>query len=188
MDKVTRAVERLWGTLGPAGELHAAPRFQDELRAEAEGDLFRLERRVSEWSFGHHVEHLYQASHWVLDRLEESMSGANADGKMNHLGIGMLILGRIPRGMYPTIPPLMPQGGTMAEIRPLAERLRARLAEHDWRLPEVLVCPGRSRHPRMRFLAARHWMIFLDIHHRHHRAILRDILKAGVRVPLAEAA
>ncbi len=188
MDKLSRAVHRLWGTLGPVGALHAEPRFQKELAAEAEGDLPRLQTAVSQWSFGNHVEHLYLATHWVVDRLEESMSGANDRERMNHLGISMLVLGRIPRGMYPTIPVLVPHGGTMAEIRPLAERLRERLASHSWRFDELQACRGRSRHPRMRFLAARHWMIFLDIHHRHHLAILHDICKAAERDSLAEAA
>ncbi len=188
MDKLSQAVHRLWGTLGPTGELHAEPRFQEELAVEAEGDHSLLQTAVSKWCFGEHVQHLYLATHWVVDRLEESMSGANDREKMNHLGISMLVLGRIPRGMYPTIPVLVPHGGTKAEIRPLAERLRERLAAHRWRLDELQACPGRSRHPRMRFLAARHWMIFLDIHHRHHLAILQDIGKAAERASLAEAA
>lgn len=181
MDRTSRAVYRLWGTLGEGGELLAAPRFAEELAAHCSGNLELCVTHVSKWSFGEQLEHLYRGCHWVFDRLDESMSGANASGRVNALGLGFLSINHIPRGMFPTIPPLEPHGGTMEIIQPLRQDLNRRIENVRWTLSEILVCPGRSRHPRMMYLTARHWMRFLDVHHRHHLAIIRDIVAASER-------
>jgi hypothetical protein len=181
MDRTTRAVYRLWGALGEDGELHAAPRFQDELAAHCAGPLELCMTDVSKWSYGRQVEHLYRAAHWTLDRLDESLTGANESERMNLLGLGFLCGNFIPRYMYPTIPPLETHGGTMEIIQPLKDDLALRLARMRWTLPEVLASRGRSRHPRMMWLMTRHWLRFLDVHHRHHLAIIRDIVRSSER-------
>jgi len=177
MDRITRAVLRLWGSVEKDGRLHASPKFTREL---AEHESKRLDLRVpevSQWSYGQQLEHLYLASHWTFDRLDESMTGANPDETMNLLGVGMMVGGRIPRRLFNTIPVLVPQNGTLAEILPLKERLQKRLDAIDWDMVRVRTCEGRSKHPRMHFLTSSHWMFFLDIHHRHHLRIMRDIAK-----------
>lgn len=183
MDRTSKAVHRLWGSLGKNGELNSAPRFADELEAHCSGSLDLCVPSVSKWSYGRQLEHLYLATHWTFDRLDESMTGANASEKMNLLGMTFLTAGFIPRGLFPTIPPLETQGGTMEIIDPLRQRLYKRLDNVRWSLKEILACHGRSKHPRMTYLAARHWMRFLDVHHRHHLAIIRDIVAAAEQSP-----
>jgi hypothetical protein len=179
MDRITRAVHRLWGSVGH-GRLAPAPRFASELAAAgSNGKLPLMAPEISKWSFGHQLEHAYRSAHYVLDRLEESLAAKDRAGRMGFWGVGMMIGGFIPRGMFPTIPPLEPTGGTLAEIRPLQQSLDERLAKIGWGIAEIKNSPGKSRHPRMKYLTSGQWMFFWDIHHRHHLAIMRDIAKAA---------
>lgn len=178
MDRISRAVHRLWGPVGN-GRLPASPRFAEELAEQGKGRLALVVPKVSKWSFGQQLEHLYLASHYVLDRLEESLSDRNAAEHMGPWGVGMMVGGFIPRGFFPTIPQLEPAGGTAAQIVPLQERLHDRLSSIDWGMRELKTSPGKSRHPRMKYLTSSQWVLFQDIHHRHHIAILRDIANAG---------
>jgi hypothetical protein len=179
MDRITRAVVRLWGFVGKDGQLHGSPRFADDLSAQCGGRLALCAPTVSKWSFGQQLEHLYRSSHYVLDRLEESMTGENASERMGLWGRGLMLGGFIPRGAFPTIPPLEPASGTIADIRPLRESLIKRLSHIDWNLVQIKASPGKSRHPRMKWLSSSQWLFFADIHHRHHLAIMRDIVKAA---------
>lgn len=178
MDRISRAVHRLWGDTGN-GRLPASPRFADDLAEQGRKPLDLVARKVSRWSLGNQLEHLYLSTHYVLDRLEESLTGRNAGEHMGLWGVGMMVGGFIPRGMFPTIPQLEPQGGTLAQIEPLRQRLAVRLSNIDWGMRELRASPGKSRHPRMKYLTSTQWMLFQDIHHRHHLAIIRDIANSA---------
>lgn len=178
MDRITQSAYRLWGPLGTNGRLHASPSFAAELASRCEGELDLRVTRVSKWSFGQQLEHLYRTSHYVLDRIEESIAGRNASKHMGVYGVGLMIGGFIPRGVFPTIPPLEPVSGTMRDIQPLRETLATRLEQIPWDLDQIKASPGKSLHPRMKYLTASQWIFFADIHHRHHLAIIRDILGA----------
>ena len=186
MNRTSRAVYRLWGSLGEDGDLHGVPRFAEELVAQhRNGNLGICVNSVSLWSFGQQLEHLYLATHWVLDRLDEAMSENQSNGNMSLLGYAFMAGGFFPRGMFPTIPVLVPGAGTSERIQPLKERLDGRLQRLRWTLDQINANPGRSPHPRMKHLLARQWMFFLDVHHRHHLAIMRDILAAADEHPLS---
>ena len=178
MDRVERAVTRLWGSIGN-GALPPSARFAAELQELCNRDLAVRAPGVSKWNYGEQLEHLYRSSHYVLDRLEESLGDNNRDGRIGFWGVGLLIGGFIPRRVFPTIPPLEPRGGTLEQIVPLRESLQERLRGIDWGIAEVQGSPGKSRHPRMKFLNSGQWMFFADIHHRHHLSIMRDIVKAA---------
>lgn len=181
MDRISVAVNRLWGPLDNDGHLHASPVFADELAALCTDKLKVRDTRVSKWSYGHQLEHLYRSSHYVLDRLEESMAGKNDAERRGFWGHGLMVGGFIPRYWFPTIPPLVPHSGTVDHILPLREDLKRRVAEIEWCLEEIKASPGKSMHPRMKYLSSSEWLYFADVHHRHHLAIMRDILKhAGV--------
>lgn len=184
MDRITRAVHRLWGPLDN-GRLHATPRFAGELAEQCKRDLSLHMPSVSKWTFGQQLEHLYLASHWVMDRLDESLGGGHERDHLGFWGQGLMVTGRIPRKMFPTIPALVPGAGTLLEVQPLKERLHRRLAANEWDLARVRVATGKSMHPRMKWLTSSQWFFFFDIHHRHHLRILRDILKAAARQPKA---
>jgi hypothetical protein len=177
MDRTVRAVTRLWGATGN-GTLPPTARFADELQNLCKDDLTLKAPSVSKWSYGDQLEHLYLSSHYVLDRLEEALGKENSAEHMGFWGVGLIVGGFIPRHAFPTIPPLEPRGGTMAEIEPLQQMLHDRLRRIDWGLSEVKASPGKSRHPRMKWLNSSQWMFFADIHHRHHLAIMRDMRKA----------
>ena len=186
MDQIDEAAIRLWGSLGEDGLLHPSPRFADELADCYNRDnLEVLVMKVSKWSYGEQLEHLYLGSHYVLDRLEESMSGDNDRARIGAWGVGMMAVGFMPRYVFPTIPPLVPKSGTEEHIGPLRETLKERILNVQWRLEEIKAAPGKSLHPRMKYLTSSQWIFFADIHHRHHMAIMRDILKAaGVTPPV----
>lgn len=177
MDRIRVAVDRLWGSLGTDGRLHGSPRFADELAAHFNGKLGVVNPSVSKWSYGHQLEHLYRTSHYVIDRLEESMTGLNAGQWMGFWGFGMMVGGFIPRYWFPTIPQLVPLSGSPEDIEPLKDDLKTRLEQLEWRFDDIKRSRGKSRHPRMKYLSSSQWMFFWDIHHRHHLAIMRDILK-----------
>lgn len=179
MDRTTVAANRLWGSLGKDGRLHASPRFADELAAHYNGKLTIVNSTVSKWSYGHQLEHLYRTSHYVLDRLEEAMTGLHAGDRMGFWGYGMLVGGFIPRYWFPTIPQLVPLSGSPEDIEPLRDDLKARLEKIEWSLSDIKRSRGKSRHPRMKYLTASQWIFFQDMHHRHHLSIMRDILKAA---------
>lgn len=184
MDRKSTAIHRLWGSLGEQGKLHGSPYFTKELADRCNGELAVRAASVSKWTFGQQLEHLYLTSHYVLDRLQEAMAGEHASDHPSFLGHALLIGGFIPRGVFPTIPPLVPKSGTREDIQPLRDNLDARLAQLGWDLHQINASPGRSSHPRMKFLLANQWLFFLDVHHRHHLRIMRDILKAGGASPM----
>ena len=183
MDKITKAVHRLWGDLDGEGRLHATPTFSAQLAERCNGNLDVHAASVSKWNVGRQLEHLYLTSHYILDRVEESMTGKNSSGRMGIYGYGLMFGGFIPRGVFPTIPPLVPASGTMEHIQPLRERLAARLSQIEWDLDQIRASPGKSLHPRMKYLTSIQWLYFAEIHHRHHLAIMRDILNAAGRSP-----
>lgn len=186
-DRTTIAVSRLWGSLRD-GHLHSSPAFAAELAAQCNGDLSVCTPSISKWSFGQQLEHLYLASHWVLDRLEESLVGVDTSKRMGIYGYGLMVFGFIPRGVFPTIPPLKPASGTLDHIVPLREALTHRLRNVEWDLDNIKACRGKSLHPKMKYLSASQWLFFADIHHRHHLAIMRDILKTASEPAMQRAA
>ncbi|HYL06643.1 MAG TPA: hypothetical protein VE075_11420 [Thermoanaerobaculia bacterium] len=181
--RMSRAAHRLWGRLDENEVLHAAPRFAAELAARCHGTLELRADAVSGWSFGQQLEHLYRTSHYVLDHLSEAMASDGSDGRMNLLGHALMTAGFIPRGLFKVIPELRPTTGNEAVIRPLKDSLEARLGSLEWSLRQINAHNGRSRHPRMRHLLANQWLFFLDVHHRHHLAIMHDLVTAAGKAP-----
>jgi len=188
MDRIDEAANRLWGALGEDGRLHPSPRFADELAECCYGNNNQvIVEKVSNWSYGDQLEHLYLGSHYVLDRLEESMSGEHAQTRIGFWGVGMMVGGFMPRYVFPTIPPLVPKSGTEEHIGPLRESLNERIRNIPWTLDEIKASTGKSLHPRMKYLTSSQWLYFADIHHRHHLGIMRDILKAAGVTPVVAA-
>jgi len=185
MDRISEAVESLWGPLDEGGRLPRVPRFLDELATRCDAYLEARDTHVSQWSYGNQLEHLYRTSHYVFDKIEESLTGQNADARMGFWGAGLLVFGFIPRGWFPTIPQLVPASGTLKDIQPLHDELKRRAEQLDWRLQDIKSSSGKSLHPRMKYLSASQWVFFHKVHHRHHLAIMRDILQAAGEPALA---
>jgi hypothetical protein len=179
MDRISVAANRLWGSIGEHGQLPGQARFADELAALYNKNLGVLNPGVSKWSYGHQLEHLYRTSHYFLDRLEEAMTGLYSGKLMGPWGCGLMVTGFIPRYWFPTIPQLVPLSGSPEDIEPLRDDLKGRLEHMEWRLSDIKDSRGKSRHPRMKYLTATQWVFFQDVHHRHHLAIIRDIMKGA---------
>lgn len=185
MDRIRRAAERLWGNIGEQGALQGPPVFASELASFCDWDLSTQTNHVSKWSVGQQLEHIYLSTHYVLDQIEAALTGENADRHMGFWGVGLMAGGFIPRYVFPTIPPLEPKSGTPLHIDPLRERLTDRVEQIAWTLQQLKSSPGKSRHPRMKYLTASQWLFFADVHHRHHLSLMRDIAKAAGREHVA---
>jgi hypothetical protein len=181
--RMRRAAHRLWGRLDEDQVLHGDPRFAAQLAARCQANLDLRAESVSGWSFGQQLEHLYRSSHYVLDHLCESMGNHRGSERMNLLGHALMTAGFIPRGLFQVIPELRPTSGDEAVIQPLKESLEARLGRLEWSLRQINSHDGRSRHPRMRYMVANQWLFFMDVHHRHHLAIMEDLVTAARKPP-----
>ena len=132
---------------------------------------------VSAWSAHRQVEHTVLVADRLLDlvaRLDRGEAGESG-GRLRWPGRIVLALGRIPRGRGQAPEDLRPQA------TPDVEAVRARLASVRTRLdaPRPRRRTPRAPHPHLGALDARQWRRFVDIHTRHHLAILRDIGRAA---------
>ena len=177
MNRIDRAIQQLWGPLSENDRFGPEPAFMATLSQRTTLDLQLQSSDVSKWSLGKQLEHLYLSSHYVIDRVEECLTGANSSSHMGPYGFGLMVGGFIPRGVFPTIPPLVPKSGTLDDIEPLKASLKSRIDSIYWDLTLIKSSCGKSRHPRMKYLTAAQWLYFAEIHHRHHLSIIHDIKK-----------
>jgi hypothetical protein len=137
---------------------------------------------VSDWSVAAQLEHLLLSDRRILARLEEALRGAAPAGRGGPSAAGrwVLLLGTIPRGRGTAPDGTRPEGIStdllVAGWETLLDRVRALQA----RTPELRASPGRWPHPLLGSFGTWHWTRFARLHHRHHRAIIEDILaRAG---------
>lgn len=184
MGRKKRAFERLWGALEPGRKLNSKrPLFARQFEQLIDRDLELQVDPVSAWSLGKHVEHNYLVAHYTADRIFEAMRGQHADQRMNLMASGYFMFGWAPRGVFPTIAELVAKSGAKEDILPLRDSLEKRLETFDWTWEEIAASRGRSHHPRMTWLTARHWVYFLERHNAHHSRIARDILSFSEHAP-----
>ena len=152
-----------------------------ERSLELAGDPERLRARdpeVSDWSVGIHLEHLLLAESGILRWIDATLAdpeGSPSGGRPSRRGTMVLVSGWIPRGRAKaperTVPP--------AEIgEDLAERLTAHRTAAvglEPRLTDIHGGTSTREHPILGHYTASQWLRFLDIHHRHHEKIIRDI-------------
>ena len=137
---------------------------------------------VSDWCVGAQLEHLLLSDRRILARLEEALRGTVPAGRggPSAAGLWVLLVGAIPRGRGTapdgTRPEGMPPDLLVAGWEALLDRVRALQA----RTPELRASPGRWPHPLLGSFGTWHWTRFARVHHRHHRAIIEEILaRAG---------
>lgn len=133
---------------------------------------------VSDWSVDAQLEHLLRSDRRILSWLEEAARGTAPAGRGGPSATGrwVLLVGTIPRGRGTapdgTRPEGMPPDALAAGWSALLETARA-LRE---RTPELRASRGRRAHPLLGSFGAWHWTRFAHVHHRHHRAIIQEIL------------
>ena len=140
--------------------------------------MLRLEDpAVSEWSVGLHVEHLWKAEHGILGWIERALDDPEAfpaGGGPSRTGMAVLVSGWIPRGRAKAPERSLPDtvGDDLADrLDTLADSLETL---HP-RLTELHACPSTYEHPLLGHFTPAQWLRFLDVHHRHHEKIIRDI-------------
>lgn len=145
--------------------------------ADDETRLLISNDTISGWSVGLHVEHLWRADSgilgWIQKRLDDSAPAS--DGAPTRTGRAVLVSGWIPRGRAKAPAPSVPEGLDIAslpdrlvELRGLADALQPRLAD-------LHASRATREHPILGHFTPAQWLRFLDVHHRHHDKIIRDI-------------
>lgn len=156
----------------------------DELVALT-GDPAVLERRaesVSGWSVGEHIEHLLRVDTTILDRWDQIEQGRapSASGGPKLRGLIVLWLGRIPRGKAKAAPMFTPEGIIAPdELSRALKGLRGRIDLIGADLAVHATASWRADHPILGPFSPTQWLRFIEIHHRHHLAILADILQVS---------
>ena len=149
---------------------------------ELEGQAQRSAPSVSGWSVAEHVEHLARAHEPLFSKLAalaEADDPALAHGRLSLAGHWVLWTGRIPRGRGQAPERTRPAAGSLQQVRSLLagasdafERLATKRSELD-------AVRARIDHPYFGRLLPKHWLRFVELHHDHHLAIIRDILDQG---------
>jgi len=166
-----RGTRRSFGSL-EAGVERCARLAADEVAVAAR------DPSVSGWSVAEHLDHLILAEDGILRWIRTAIDDPAAfpgEGAPNRVGRLVLFTGRIPRGRAKAPAPTVPES-------PDPERLVGRLSELDAllasvapRLVEVHASRSTFGHPILGHFTPAQWLRFLDVHHRHHEKIIRDI-------------
>ena len=136
---------------------------------------------VSAWSVRDHIEHLYRSDRRVLDWVTEALTLPNPDAREhapNDIGVALLERGSIPRGRGPAPDFTLPKGLDPTPLRTGLEELRELAAGLVPRLAELEGSLHTLPHHVLGHFTPAEWLRFLHLHHRHHEAIIRDIVNA----------
>jgi hypothetical protein len=148
----------------------------------ADRDLHGVEAaKVSKWTAGKQIEHLLLSDETILDSFDRLIDGRDGPAPGGPTLVGRVILrtGFIPRGAGKAPSAVQPAGRDEADIEAALRRLAERFAGLAEQLPLLEESGWRCRHPYFGALDIGQWMRFMDVHHRHHLKIVRDIRKAA---------
>ncbi len=164
----TQGWQRIRGQLGQLRSL-----------VELEGPAQRTVPAISGWSVAEHVEHLARAHNPLfvkLAELAETDDPALAHGRMTLVGLWVLWTGRIPRGRGKAPERTRPTAGSLHQVRSLVAESSESFERLAARRSELEAVRARIDHPYFGRLLPRHWLRFVELHHDHHLAIVREIL------------
>jgi len=136
-----------------------------------------IEPGVSSWTVGDHVEHvLIVCGGFAVALVSGRAVPSSADDETVRMQAyskhRVLDTGSIPRGSVTAPPAGQPKGGLDADaLHALSEKTSARLARAA-NVPETAL----AHHPLLGELTRDEVFRFLDVHARHHMAIMDDIL------------
>ena len=165
-----------------AGHALVGEQIQQLIELAGRPDLLDLSApRVSHWTVGKQVEHLLLSDGTILDSLDRLTDGRDGPAPGGRTLIGRVILatGFIPRGAGKAPGATTPAGRDAADLEAGLRRLAERFGELAEQLPLLEEAGWRCRHPYFGALDIGQWMRFMDVHHRHHLKIVRDIRKAA---------
>ena len=136
---------------------------------------------VSAWSVQDHLEHLLFSDRKVLDWVLEALAAPNPGTREQFpraIGVALLARGSIPRGRGPAPDFTLPAALPSADVREGFEALHTLTAGLELQLAELDACRHTLPHHVLGHFTPAEWLRFLHLHHRHHEAIIRDILDA----------
>ncbi|WP_419857861.1 DinB family protein [Candidatus Palauibacter irciniicola] len=136
---------------------------------------------VSAWSVQDHLEHLLLADRNVLDWVLKALTSPNPATRKqspHEFGVALLARGSIPRGRGPAPDFTLPQGLASADVRAGLRGVAALTADLEPRLAQLDACRLTLPHHVLGHFTPAEWLRFLHLHHRHHAAIIHDILAA----------
>ena len=150
-------------------------RLRDDLESSASAPA------VSAWSVRDHIEHLYLSDRKMLDWVTEALALPKPDAREhvpNDIGVTLLARGSIPRGRGPAPDFTLPLGFTPEELARGFGRMRSSADRLLLRTAEIEACRRTKAHHVLGHFTPAEWLRFLHLHHRHHEAIIRDIVNA----------
>ena len=136
---------------------------------------------VSAWSVGEHLEHLLLSDRKVLAWVDGALAlPANGPRKNfpREIGVGLLARGSIPRGRGPAPEFARPTETGRTGLLEGFEALRALADGLSPRIREIEASARTLPHHVLGHFTPAEWLRFLHVHHRHHEAIVRDLLAA----------
>ena len=113
----------------------------------------------------------------MVDALTRSSPETRADFPQE-IGVSLLERGSIPRGRGPAPEFTLPAGMQPADLRTGFQELRAQATHLAARVEELDACLHTLPHHVLGHFTPAEWLRFLHLHHRHHDAIIQDILSA----------
>lgn len=134
---------------------------------------------VSAWSLGEHLEHLLLSDRKVLAWVVEALAAPNPGTREQfpgEIGVTLLARGSIPRGRGPAPEFTLPCGAGRADLLEDFEDLRTLANGLIPRTGEIDASTRTLPHHVLGHFTPSEWLRFLHLHHRHHEAIIRDIL------------
>ena len=136
---------------------------------------------VSAWSVRDHLEHLFLADRHVLGWVVDALSRPNPEAREHlphEIGVSLLAYGSIPRGRGPAPEFTRPAGLERADLQEGFQGLRGLATGLALQAAELDACRHTQPHHVLGHFTPAEWLRFLHLHHRHHEAIIRDILNA----------
>ena len=151
-----------------------------ELTADPDG-LGVCAPAISAWSVRDHVEHLLLSDRKLLGWVVEALATPNPETREdspNEIGRTLLARGSIPRGRGPAPDFTLPAGLESGDLRAGFVALSGLAADLAPTLAELDACRLTLPHHVLGHFTPAEWLRFLHLHHRHHDAIIADILTA----------
>ncbi len=136
---------------------------------------------VSAWSVAEQIQHLVQADRHILGWLVEVARGTAVDhsGKISRIGRMVLFTGWIPRGKGKAPRGTLPEGQDPEQTLAAFDDITGMMDEIAGASRQVAASRVRRPHPLLGNFTTYQWVRFGQTHHRHHRAIIQDILAAA---------
>jgi hypothetical protein len=114
---------------------------------------------------------------WIERVVDGTAQSAGPD-KPTKWGMLVLKLGLIPRGRGRAPENTIPQHPDPAELAARFQKLLDQVGALEPSLPMIADSVVTRRHHQLGHYTAAQWLRFAQVHHVHHRKIIRDILRA----------